>query len=238
MSSPTPNADQVEAALESGDATVPAVESAVEPPSALAVAAGVAEAQKANRVASTITFDASAGVASERTGGTTVTEGRKINRQDVKNVFRGSATTGTVTRPQIERIRAMHDKIDEGVDFNFNYYSLLMVASVVAGLGLATDSSTTVISSMLLSPIMGPVIGMSYGLIISDLKLIKRSMRNEIVSIIICVIFGLIIGAQLSLVFFLAGITKFSKRRALGCDSQGSAAFGRKWPMNGPPMRC
>lgn len=192
MSSPTPNADQVEAGLESGDATVPPVESAVEPPSALAVAAGVAELQKAK--VSTITFDASAGVASERTGGTTVTEGRKINRQDVKNVFRGSATTGTVTRPQIERVRAMHDKIDEGVDFNFNYYSLLMVASVVAGLGLATDSSTTVISSMLLSPIMGPVIGMSYGLIIWDLKLIKRSMRNEIVSIIICVIFGLIIG--------------------------------------------
>ena len=33
--------------------------------------------------------------------------------------------------------------------------------SIVAGIGLAIDSATTVISSMLLSPIMGPVLGMA-----------------------------------------------------------------------------
>ena len=113
------------------------------------------------------------------------------------------------------------------MDFNFNYYSLLMVASVVAALGLAVDSSTTVISSMLLSPIMyvcaaailsacqmhpsdaprahlpqlkchpdrGPVLGMAYGLCIWDLPLIKRSIRNEVISVGICVIFGVIIAA-------------------------------------------
>ena len=69
-----------------------------------------------------------------------------------------------------------------------------MVASVVAGLGLATDSSTTVISSMLLSPVMGPVIGMSYGLVIWDLPLIRRSIRNELVSVLIGVAFGVGIG--------------------------------------------
>lgn len=79
--------------------------------------------------------------------------------------------------------------------FNFNYYTLLMVACVVAGLGLATNSSTTVISSMLLSPIMGPVIGMSYGFTIQDFPLVKRSIRNEAISILICVIFGFILGA-------------------------------------------
>jgi len=55
-----------------------------------------------------------------------------------------------------------------------------------------------VISSMLLSPIMGPVIGMSYGLVIWDLQLqlIKRSARNEIVSVILCIVYGLIIGKR------------------------------------------
>lgn len=41
-----------------------------------------------------------------------------------------------------------------GVNMDFNYSCLLVIASVVAALGLAVDSSTTVISSMLLSPIM------------------------------------------------------------------------------------
>ena len=69
-----------------------------------------------------------------------------------------------------------------------------MVASIVAGIGLAIDSATTVISSMLLSPIMGPVLGMAYGVIIWDIDLIKRSMRNEVLSIIVCLILGLLVG--------------------------------------------
>mmetsp|Transcript_13222 Transcript_13222/g.24325 ORF Transcript_13222/g.24325 Transcript_13222/m.24325 type:complete len:117 (-) Transcript_13222:1225-1575(-) len=45
------------------------------------------------------------------------TEGRKINRHDVRNVFRGSNITGTVSQEQIIRIRSMHLKISNGVDW-------------------------------------------------------------------------------------------------------------------------
>ena len=96
---------------------------------------------------STVTFDTNY---TERTPGGT----RKVKSEDVKNVFYPSTTTGHVTIEQIQRIKMMHDKIADGVDFDFNYCCLLMVASIVAGLGLALGSSTTVISSMLLSPIM------------------------------------------------------------------------------------
>ena len=119
-------------------------------------------------------------------------EGPKM--KDVENIFRATTTKGKVSQEQIERIKRMHATISDGVDFGFNYCALLMVASIVAALGLATDSATTVISSMLLSPIMGPVIGMSYGLCIWDVKLIRRSARNEICSIIICILYGLLIG--------------------------------------------
>ena len=99
-------------------------------------------------VASVVTF---ADTSTERTQ---QTQGRKIKSKDVKDIFRGSTTTGTVSVEQVERIKRMHDKICDGVNWDFNYSCLLMVASIVAGLGLASDSSTTVISSMLLSPIM------------------------------------------------------------------------------------
>ena len=99
---------------------------------------------------SAVTFD-QATAATERTPGGTP---RKVQREDVRAVFRASTTTGRVTVEQIQRIKMMHDKIADGVDFDFNYCCLLMVASIVAGLGLALGSSTTVISSMLLSPIM------------------------------------------------------------------------------------
>ena len=81
---------------------------------------------------------------------------RRVNAEDIRNIFRGSTTTGNVSMEQIERIKRMHDKISDGVDWDFNYTVLIIVASIVAAIGLATDSATTVISSMLLSPIMGP----------------------------------------------------------------------------------
>ncbi|KAL9179911.1 hypothetical protein ACHAXT_007881 [Thalassiosira profunda] len=123
--------------------------------------------------------------------------GRKITRKDVQDVFLGSTTTDPyiIIDEQIQRIKRIHDKISQGARWDFNYSCLLFISSVIAGIGLAIDSVTTIISSMLLSPIMGPVIGMSYGLIIWDWPLIKRSARNEILSIVCCIVLGFIIGA-------------------------------------------
>jgi hypothetical protein len=114
------------------------------------VASGDTKDTHAETRDSAVTFDPVATYSDSRTVGGT----RKVNREDVKNVFRTSTTTGSVSFEQIQRIKMMHDKIADGVDFDFNYYCLLLVASIVAALGLALGSSTTVISSMLLSPIM------------------------------------------------------------------------------------
>ena len=59
---------------------------------------------------------------------TDISPGRKVNAQDVRNVFRASTTTANVSMEQIIRIKRMHDKISEGVDWNFNYTVLIMVA--------------------------------------------------------------------------------------------------------------
>lgn len=60
--------------------------------------------------------------------------------------------------------------------------------------------TTALITCTYLHITRGPVIGMSYGLCIWDLPLIYRSARNEIMSIIVCVIFGLIIGKNIAVV--------------------------------------
>ena len=115
------------------------------------VASGDTKDTHAETRDSAVTFDP---VVTTYSDSRTVGGTRKVNREDVKNVFRTSTTTASVSFEQIQRIKMMHDKIADGVDFDFNYYCLLLVASIVAALGLALGSSTTVISSMLLSPIM------------------------------------------------------------------------------------
>ena len=89
----------------------------------------------------------------------------------------------------------VHERIEEGVDFSFNFNTLLLVASILAGLGLISNSTATIIASMLVSPIMGPVVGLAYGTAISDWKLVRRSLRNELICLAFCIFIGMVIAA-------------------------------------------
>jgi uncharacterized hydrophobic protein (TIGR00271 family) len=89
----------------------------------------------------------------------------------------------------------VHDRFADAVEFSFNYNTLLLVASILAGLGLVSNSSATIIASMLVSPIMGPVVGLAYGTTICDWKMVKRSIRTECFSLIFCILVGAVIGA-------------------------------------------
>jgi uncharacterized hydrophobic protein (TIGR00271 family) len=89
----------------------------------------------------------------------------------------------------------VHDRFADGVEFSFNYNTLLLVASILAGLGLVSNSSATIIASMLVSPIMGPVVGLAYGSTICDWKMVKRSIRTECLSLVFCILVGAVIGA-------------------------------------------
>jgi len=115
--------------------------------------------------------------------------------QHVPDILRASHSYEDVTEEQIERIRTMHKKIELAAKFTFNYNTLLFVASVLAALGLVSNSSTTVIASMLVSPIMGPVVGMAYGATIYDWKLCRKSLRTETISLLVCIFIGSAIGA-------------------------------------------
>jgi uncharacterized hydrophobic protein (TIGR00271 family) len=99
-----------------------------------------------------------------------------------------------VSMEQIERVRTMHAIFSDGSEFSFNYNTLLLVASILAGLGLASNSSTTIIASMLVSPIMGPVVGMAYGATIQDWRLFRRAFKTEMLSLLICVLMGIVLG--------------------------------------------
>jgi uncharacterized hydrophobic protein (TIGR00271 family) len=89
----------------------------------------------------------------------------------------------------------MHERLREGSVFSFNYNTLLLVASILAGLGLASNSSSIIISSMLVSPIMGPVVGMAYGATIRDWRLTRRAFKTEVLSLLFCILMGAILGA-------------------------------------------
>lgn len=112
----------------------------------------------------------------------------------IAHVLRISTNMEAVSYEQLERIRTTHDRFAEGSQFSFTYNTLLLVSSVLAGLGLCNNSSTTIIASMLVSPLMGPVVAMAYGATVHDWKLVCTSLRTELLSLLVCIFIGAIIG--------------------------------------------
>lgn len=68
--------------------------------------------------------------------------------------------------------------IRSGVSFKGSQLLTLIFAIFIASLGLNTDSVAVIIGAMLISPLMGPIIGMGLGIAIQDFQLVKRSLKN------------------------------------------------------------
>ena len=68
--------------------------------------------------------------------------------------------------------------IRDGVTFRGTNILILIIAIFIASLGLNTNSTAVIIGAMLISPLMGPIIGIGLGVGVQDFQLIKHSGRN------------------------------------------------------------
>lgn len=78
----------------------------------------------------------------------------------------------------LEPQQDVEQSIRSGVDFKGSQLLVLIFAIFIASLGLNTNSIPVVIGAMLISPLMGPIIGMGLGIGIADYELLRRSFRN------------------------------------------------------------
>lgn len=85
--------------------------------------------------------------------------------------------------------QAHPDKIDNEIRNNVKVAGtnlwILMFAILIASIGLNMNSTAVIIGAMLISPLMGPIVGIGYGTAVFDVKLIKISLRNIGIFIII-----------------------------------------------------
>ena len=72
--------------------------------------------------------------------------------------------------------------IREGVSFRGTNILILIIAIFIASPGLNTNSTAVIIGAMLISTLMGPIIGIGLAVGIHDFELMKRSFRNLIVA--------------------------------------------------------
>ena len=68
--------------------------------------------------------------------------------------------------------------VSKGVVFRGVNLWVLIFATMIASLGLNVNSPAVIIGAMLISPIMGPILGAGLALGINDFELLKKSARN------------------------------------------------------------
>ena len=95
---------------------------------------------------------------------------------DLKSYFNVSADL----EPQADT----EASIRSGVSFKGSQLLILVFAIFVASLGLNTDNVAVIIGAMLISPLMGPIIGMGLGIGISDYVLLQRGLKNILMAVL------------------------------------------------------
>jgi uncharacterized hydrophobic protein (TIGR00271 family) len=95
-----------------------------------------------------------------------------------------------------DRFNLETDKADEqetleyirkGVEFKGTNLWILIFAIFIASIGLNVNSPAVIIGAMLISPLMGPILGIGTGVAINDLELLKKSFNNLMIATLISV---------------------------------------------------
>lgn len=94
-----------------------------------------------------------------------------------------------------EKPELVYEAISKGVPFKGTNLWILIFAIFIASLGLNVNSTAVIIGAMLISPLMGPIVGIGYSAAINDSALLRKSLINYL--------FALAVGFLASAVYFL-----------------------------------
>ena len=77
------------------------------------------------------------------------------------------------------------DNVVSNTSFRGSNLWILACAIVVASIGLNVNSTAVIIGAMLISPLMGPIVGAGFGLGIFDFALLRKSLKNLLIATVV-----------------------------------------------------
>lgn len=102
-----------------------------------------------------------------------------------------SDDTAVVERVLVDKLL---DQIERGGMLSFDYVSLISLASILAAVGLATNNAVVIVASMLVSPLMGPILAVTFGLFVWDRRLTTLSAVSAGIGSLACILIGFLAG--------------------------------------------
>ncbi|MDA7648831.1 DUF389 domain-containing protein [Akkermansiaceae bacterium] len=109
--------------------------------------------------------------------------------------------------PQLNRNErlALFDEVESKSRWNFDFASLMVLATAIAAMGLLLDSAAVVIGAMLVAPLMMPLLGTGLALSQGSWPLCRRTLGAVMRGFLFALLIGLLVGVYAR--FFDLGMT-------------------------------
>ena len=114
--------------------------------------------------------------------------------EDVKKDFKGLLGSSKKFLSELLDIRSNTDQeatkeaIVADIPFKGHTSWILICSIFIASVGLNANSTAVVIGAMLISPLMGPILGLGMSLAINDIDTLRRSLKNLAVMVVLSVL--------------------------------------------------
>jgi uncharacterized hydrophobic protein (TIGR00271 family) len=114
--------------------------------------------------------------------------------EEVKQEFRGLLGSTRKFLTELLDIRKNTDKdstkeaIIADIPFKGHTAWILVCSIFIASIGLNANSTAVVIGAMLISPLMGPILGIGLSLAVNDIDTLRRALRNFTVMVVLSVL--------------------------------------------------
>ena len=88
----------------------------------------------------------------------------------------------------------IYQRVDETFHLTFDFVLTVVIAALVCAVGLVTDQPIFVTASMLLSPLMSPIMAQTLGACVGDRAMVLKGFRNEVAGLALCLLTGSVVG--------------------------------------------
>ena len=97
-------------------------------------------------------------------------------------------------------VEEIYDNVKKQSALSFDYIAFIVLAAIMAGLGLIQNNVTVIVASMLLSPLMGPMLAMALGYVVRDSSLFFRGTKSEVIGIALSLSVGAVMAIIMPLI--------------------------------------
>ncbi len=109
------------------------------------------------------------------------------------------ANDSKIQRDATLAVEEIYENVKKQSSLSFDYIAFIILAAVMAGFGLIQNNVTVIVASMLLSPLMGPMLAIAFGYVVRNNQLFVKGTINEVIGIVLSLSVGVVMALVMPL---------------------------------------